>query len=56
MYGLGGVSFSIGFVKCKALTLPYGVVFFGSNTLINYHSYFSALEAKKDGKFLWMVR
>ena len=47
MYGLGGVSFSIGFVKCKALTLPYGVVFFGGNTLINYHSYFSALEAKK---------
>ena len=47
MHGVGRVSFSIGFVKCKALTLPYGVVCFVYNALISYHSYFSALEAKK---------
>jgi len=47
MYGVGRVSFSIGFVKCKALTLPYGVVYFENNTLIFDHSYFSALDAKK---------
>lgn len=47
MHGVGRVSFDIGFVKCKALTLPYGVAFFVCNTLISHHSYFSALEAKR---------
>jgi len=47
MHVVGRVSFSIGLVKCKALTLPYGVVYFANNTLIFDHPYFSALEAKK---------